>query len=60
MIGRVLEVKYDGLEAQVTLAVEDYRITSLITADAAKVLRLRPGELAAALIKSTEVMLEKI
>ena len=60
LIGRVLEVKYGGLLAQVTLAIGEQHITSIITADAAKELRLKPGERAAALIKSTEVMILRV
>src|SRR5712671_994080 len=60
LIGRVLEVKYSGLLAQVTLAIGEQHITSIITADAAKELRLKPGERAAALIKSTEVMILRV
>jgi molybdopterin-binding protein len=59
-MGRVLEVKYDGLLAQVTLAIGEQHITSIITADAAKELRLRAGDRAAALIKSTEVMILRV
>jgi molybdopterin-binding protein len=55
--GRVLEVKYDGLLAQVTLAIGEQRITAIITADAAREMRLKPGERAAALVKATEVMI---
>jgi len=55
--GRVLEVKYGGLLAQVTLAIGEQRITAIITADAARELRLKPGERAAALVKATEVMI---
>lgn len=57
LLGRVLAVKFDGLLAQVTLAIGEQRITSIITADAAREMRLHPGERAAALIKSTEVMI---
>jgi len=60
LIGRVLEVKYGGLLAQVTLAIGEQHITAIITADAAKELRLKPGERAAALIKSTEVMILRV
>lgn len=60
LLGRVVEVKYSGLLAQVTLAIGQQHITSIITADAARELRLKPGERAAALIKSTEVMILKI
>lgn len=60
LIGRVLEVKYGGLLAQVRLAIGEQQITAIITADAAKEMRLKPGERAAALIKSTEVMILRV
>lgn len=60
LIGRVVALKFSGLLAQVTLAIGGQHITSIITADAAKELRLKPGERAAALIKSTEVMILRV
>jgi len=60
LIGRVLAIKYSGLLAQVTLAIGEQQITSIITADAAKEMRLKPGERAAALVKSTEVMILRV
>ena len=60
LIGRVVSLKFSGLLAQVTLAIGEQHITSIITADAAKELRLKIGEHAAALIKSTEVMILRV
>ena len=60
LIGRIVAVKYDGLLAQVTLRIGEQHITSLITADAAREMRLKPGERAAALVKSTEVMILRV
>jgi molybdopterin-binding protein len=60
LIGRVLAVKYSGLLAQVSLSIGEQHITAIITADAAKEMRLKPGERAAALIKSTEVMILRV
>jgi molybdopterin-binding protein len=60
LIGKVLDVKYSGLLAQVTLLIGQQRITAIITADAAKEMRLKPGERAAALVKSTEVMILRV
>ena len=60
LIGRVLSVKYSGLLAQVSLAIGEQHITAIITADAAKEMRLKAGERAAALIKSTEVMIVRV
>jgi molybdopterin-binding protein len=60
LLGRVLDVKYSGLLAQVTLKIGEQQINAIITADAAKEMRLKAGERAAALIKSTEVMILRV
>lgn len=60
LIGKVLDVKYSGLLAQITLLIGEQHITAIITADAAKEMRLKPGERAAALVKSTEVMILRV
>ena len=60
LVGRVLSIKFSGLLAQVTMAIGEQHITAIITADAAKEMRLKPGERAAALIKSTEVMILRV
>jgi molybdopterin-binding protein len=60
LIGRVVALKFSGLLAQVTLAIGEQHITAIITADAARELRLKVGERAAALIKSTEVMIFRL
>jgi molybdopterin-binding protein len=60
LIGRVLEIKYSGLLAQVRLSIGEQQITAIITADAAKEMRLKPGDRAAALVKSTEVMILRV
>lgn len=57
LVGTVVQVKIEGLLAKVVLAVGDQRITSIITADAARELALKKGDTAAALIKATEVMI---
>jgi molybdopterin-binding protein len=57
LVGRITDIKISGLLAQVTLSVSGQHITSIITADAARELRLEKGQIAAALIKSTEVMI---
>lgn len=57
LVGRVTNVKVSGLMAQVTLSIGGQHITSIITADAARELRLKKGQIAAALIKSTEAMI---
>jgi molybdopterin-binding protein len=57
LIGRVTDIKISGLMAQITLSIGGQRITSIITADAVQEMRLKKGDTAAALIKSTEVMI---
>jgi molybdopterin-binding protein len=60
LFGRVVDVRYSGLLAQVRLKIGEQEITAIITADAAKEMRLKTGERAAALIKSTEVMILRV
>ena len=60
MVGRVTDIKISGLMAQVTLSIGGQRITSVITADAVREMRLQKGQTAAALIKSTEVMILRV
>jgi len=57
LIGRIMDLKIEGLLAQVTLGIGDQKITSIITSDAAREMRLAKGMVAAALVKSTEVMI---
>ena len=57
LVGRVVEIKIDGLMAQVKLSIGGQVITSIITADAVQEMGLKAGQTAAALIKSTEVMI---
>ena len=60
LVGKVLSVRIEGLLAEVILAVGDAKITSIITANAARELQLKKGETAAALVKSTDVMIERL
>ena len=60
LVGRIVELKIEGLLAQVRLSIGGQIITSIITADAAREMRLKKGETVAALIKSTEVMVLRV
>jgi molybdopterin-binding protein len=60
LAGKVVSVRIDGLLAEVILSVGDARITAIITANAVRELNLKKGETAAALIKSTDVMIERL
>jgi len=60
LIGKVVSVRVDGLLAEVVLAVGDNTVTAIITANAARELQLKKGDTAAALVKSTDVMIERM
>ncbi|MGE0405505.1 MAG: TOBE domain-containing protein [Candidatus Korobacteraceae bacterium] len=60
LVGRIVDIKISGLIAQITLSISGQRITSIITTDAVQEMRLKKGETAAALIKSTEVMIVRV
>jgi molybdopterin-binding protein len=57
--GFIDEVRIDGLLAQVRLRVGYLSLTAVITADAVRALKLRRGDDALAIIKSTEVMIAR-
>jgi molybdopterin-binding protein len=60
LVGRVTDVKLSGLMAQVSISIGGQHITSIITADAVREMRLQKGQKVAALIKSTEVMIIRV
>jgi len=57
--GFVDEVRSDGLLGQVRLRIGDQTLTAVITGDAIHELKLRRGDDAVAIIKSTEVMIAR-
>src|SRR6266481_6236497 len=57
--GFVEEVRIDGLLGQVRLRIGDQTLTAVITADALSELKLRRGDSAMAIIKSTDVMVAR-
>ncbi|MEO8256547.1 MAG: TOBE domain-containing protein [Acidobacteriota bacterium] len=57
--GFVEEVRIDGLLGQVRLRIGDQTLTAVVTADALSELKLRRGDDALAIIKSTEVMIAR-
>jgi molybdopterin-binding protein len=57
--GIVEEVRTDGLMAQVRLRIGHQVLTAVITRDAVESLRLKKGDEALAVIKSTEVMVAR-
>jgi molybdopterin-binding protein len=57
--GYVDEVRAEGLLAQVRLRIGDQTLTAIITRDAVDELKLRRGDEALAIVKSTEVMIAR-
>jgi molybdopterin-binding protein len=57
--GYVDEVRVDGLLAQVRLRIGDQALTAVVTADAVAELKLKRGDDAVAIVKSTEVMIAR-
>lgn len=58
--GIVTDVKVEGLVAQVEMTVnEPVRLVAVVTRDAVEELRLRPGTPITALVKSTNVLIQK-
>lgn len=60
LVGRVESVRISGLMAEVVISIGEQRITSIITARSAREMNLKAGQTAAALIKSTEVMILRV
>lgn len=59
LVGRVEEVKIGSVMAHVVVRVGDNLIDSVITRQSAEEMALKVGDTVAAVIKSTEVMLQK-
>jgi len=60
LVGRIESVRISGLMAEVVISIGEQHITSIITARSAREMNLKTGQTAAALIKSTEVMILRV
>lgn len=60
MVGLVTRVVRDTVMAQVEIQAGPYRLVSLMSREAADELHLEPGVLAAAVVKSTNVVVETV
>jgi molybdopterin-binding protein len=60
IVGKVVSIRVEGLLAEVIIGTGDTHLTAIITASAVRELRLKKGDSAAALIKSTDVMIERL
>jgi molybdopterin-binding protein len=57
--GKVVEIEFGGVMAHVVVSVGKSVIESVITKKSAEEMKLKVGDKVTAVIKSTEVMLEK-
>jgi molybdopterin-binding protein len=60
LVGRIDSVRISGLMAEVVISIGEQQITSIITSRSAREMNLKSGQTAAALIKSTEVMIIRV
>ena len=60
LAGKIVSLRIEGLLAEVILDIGDSHVTAIITANAAHELQLKKGDTVAALIKSTDVMIERL
>lgn len=59
LVGKVTEIEFGGVVTHVVVQVGENLIESVITKRSAEEMKLKVGDTVAAVIKSTEVMLEK-
>ena len=59
-MGRIDVVQISGLMAEVRISIGVQQITSIITARSAREMQLKPGQIAGALVKATDVMILRI
>jgi molybdopterin-binding protein len=57
--GKVVEIQFGGVMAHVVIRVGKYVVDSVITKRSVDEMKLKVGDKVSAVIKSTEVMLEK-
>jgi molybdopterin-binding protein len=60
LVGRIESVRISGLMAEVIISIGGQQITSIITSRSAREMNLKAGQTAAALVKSTEVMILRV
>ena len=59
LVGKVTELQLGGVMAHIVVKVGDNSVESVITRRSAEEMNLKVGDTVAAVIKSTEVMLQK-
>jgi molybdopterin-binding protein len=59
LVGKIVELKLGDIMAHVVLEVGEHQVESVITRRSVDEMKLKVGDTVAAVIKSTEVMLQK-
>ena len=59
LAGTIRSVKLGGIMAEVVIAVGDFEIVAAITRGSAEHLQLKEGDQVRAVVKATEVMIDK-
>lgn len=59
LVGKIVEIELGDIMAHIVVEVGDNQVESVITRRSAEELKLKVGDTVAAVIKSTEVMLQK-
>jgi molybdopterin-binding protein len=58
--GKILSIRVEGLLAEVVISDGHNHITAIITSNAVRELQLKKGDTAAAVVKATDVMIERL
>jgi molybdopterin-binding protein len=59
LVGKIVEIQLGDIMAHVVVEIGEHQVESVITRRSAEELKLKVGDTVAAVIKSTEVMLQK-
>ncbi|MFY9801961.1 MAG: TOBE domain-containing protein [Candidatus Acidiferrales bacterium] len=59
LVGKIVELQLGDIMAHVVLEVGEHQVESIITRRSAEEMKLKIGDTVAAVIKSTEVLLQK-
>jgi molybdopterin-binding protein len=59
IIGKIVELQSDAIMAHVVIQVGEHKVESVITRRSAEEMELKVGDTVAAVVKSTDVMVQK-
>ncbi|MGA8221787.1 MAG: TOBE domain-containing protein [Candidatus Acidiferrales bacterium] len=60
LVGKITEIKFGDIMSHVIIKVGDNLVESVITTASAKDMKLKIGDTVGAVIKATEVMIQKV